>query len=135
MTAWIMTKEELKILEEDGWELIDKDTLTFERCTQFAGTHKMSGEEEVKAELQAIDDSKKFKKYIEELSKKSFEKHIKDFKSATLRLLNEGITEDTLLYFYTTSNWFGRKYGETVTSSEIKGYFKEAFDEDERERQ
>lgn len=52
-----------------------------------------------------------------------------DLKKQVKGLLDKGITEDTLLQFYMISCNFGHRFSPYITSTDLKKYFKEAFDE------
>lgn len=125
-----ITKEEIKILEDNGWEIVCESPLEFERDAQFAGgIHKMSTEEEFRHELQSIETSKYWREVINRDSENEKLRDIKELKRYVKDFLVIGVTEDTLLQFYMASCWFGRKRGNEITSLDLKKWFKEVFDE------
>jgi hypothetical protein len=68
------------------------------------------------------------KKRVED-SKKEELKYNKEFKRKVKDIIKKGITEDTLLEFYMVSCWYGKKYGNVVTTHDIKRMCKEVFEE------
>lgn len=125
-----LTNEEIKILEDNGWEIVCGSPLEFERYAQFAGgVHKMNTEEEMRNELESIANSQYWKKAIKEISKDEMLRDIKELKKYVKDLLEIGVTEETLLQFYMASCWFGKKRGNQITSHNLKKWFKEVFDE------
>jgi len=129
----VLTAEQIKVLEENEWEIVCESPFEMEFCSQFCGSSTCKSTEEAYHLYLDIIESKKsreaMKKWREDENQKENEKDIKEFKSKVKDLLVTGITENTLLEFYMVSCWYGKKHGLVVTSTTLKKYFKEVFDE------
>jgi hypothetical protein len=129
----VLTTEQIKVLEENEWVIVCESPFEMEYCSQFQGSVTCKSTEEAisiyKGIIKHNKTMKTFKEYQEKEKAKEFEKDIKEFKSKVKDLLVAGITEDTLLEFYMVSCWYGKKHGSVVTSTTLKKYFKEVFDE------
>lgn len=127
-----ISKKDLKLLEKNDWVMVCESPLEFERCTQFAGTHRLSTREEIEEELEHIkssaDRDKALAEYRLKKEKEELDKDIKELKKHVYPLLETGVTEENLLQFYMASCWFGKKRGHQITSKDLKRWFKEVID-------
>jgi hypothetical protein len=125
----MLSKSELKLLKSAGWEQVGEDPLEFAMFAQFTGgIHYIKGIDAVEDEIGRLKSYRDYK--IKKVSQKEdMNADILKVKEKVKDFLEIGITEETLLQFYMVSCWFGRKRGEQITSSDLKKWFKEVFDE------
>jgi hypothetical protein len=125
----ILTPEQIEVLEENDWEIICESPFEMEFNSQFQGSRVCNSTEEAYEIYKGIVERRQYTEWVKQRAINEKENDIKDFKSKVKALLVTGITEETLLEFYCVSCWWGKKHGKEVTSTTLKEYFKEVFDE------
>ena len=124
----MITPEEIQKLIENNWEIVSENPLKFIRYAQFAGgVHEMETEEDFLEELKAIEITEKAKE-MRKKSKSSREKDDLEFKRRVQDLI-KGLSEETLIQFYSVSCWYAVKYDTKVTSEELRKVFREVIEQ------
>ena len=126
----MLTKSQRKILEKDGWDIVCESPFEMEKCKGFQAPITIDNEEEAIHQAYALIVSKELhdtivrKEKDENKDKKA--KYIKEYKKIVRKLIDQGITVDTLFDFYLHSNNFGWKYN--PSSKCLKECFKEVIE-------
>jgi hypothetical protein len=109
----MLTPIQLRTLEDDGWYLACGSPFELEKDNGFNLSRITDVEEAIKM-AHAINVSNTLRKTMmrkeKDENKEKKEKYIKDFKNTVRKLIDTGITVDTLFEFYLHSNNFGWKF-------------------------
>ena len=129
----VLTAEQIKVLEENEWEIVCESPFEMEFCSQFCGSATCkSTEDAYKLYLDIMAHKKTMKAlglYRENEKKKESEKFVNDLKATVKELLTVGITERTLLNFLNAGKDCMDHHGDTYIAEHYEEFFKEVFDE------
>jgi hypothetical protein len=129
----VLTPEQIKVLEENEWEIVCESPFEMEFCSQFCGSSTCrSTEEAYQLYLDIIkhkETMKALKLYSEDKKQKESEKYVNDLKETVKALLTVGITEETLLNFLNKGKDCMDHHGDTYIAEHYIEFFKEVFDE------
>jgi hypothetical protein len=129
----VLTAEQIKVLEENEWEIVCESPFEMEFCSQFCGSSTCrSTEEAYQLYLDIIkhkETMKALKLYSEDKEQKKSEKFVSDLKETVKELLTVGITETTLLDFLNKGKDCMDYHGDTYIAEHYIEFFKEVFDE------
>jgi hypothetical protein len=129
----VLTSEQIKVLEKDGWEIVCESPFEMEFCSQFCGSATCkSTEDAYKLYLDIVEHKKTMaamEKWHEDERNKKSEKFVNDLKATVKELLTVGITEETLLNFLNKGKDCMDYHGDTYIAEHYLEFFKEVFDE------
>jgi len=129
----VLTPEQIKVLEENEWEIVCESPFEMEFCSQFCGSATCTSTEDAyKLYLDIIEHKetmKALKLYSEDKKQKESEKFVSDLKATVKELLTVGITEETLLNFLNKGKDCMDHHGDTYIAEHYIEFFKEVFDE------
>lgn len=128
-----LTPEQIKVLEENEWEIVCESPFEMEFCSQFCGSATCKSTEEAYQLyldiIQSRESREAMKKWREDERKKESEKFVNDLKGTVKELLTVGITERTLLNFLNAGKDCMDHHGDTYIAEHYEEFFKEVFDE------
>jgi hypothetical protein len=129
----VLTAEQIKVLEENEWEIVCESPFEMEFCSQFCGSATCKSTEEAYKLYLDIMQHKKIMKALnahkEKEKKNVSDKFVNDLKGTVKELLTVGITERTLLNFLNAGKDCMDHHGDTYIAEHYEEFFKEVFEE------
>ena len=127
------TGEQIKVLEENEWEIVCESPFEMEFCSQFCGKATCTSTEDAYKVYLDIMKHKQFKEAMRQAAEKQKEakssEYVNNLKASVKELLTVGITELTLLNFLNAGKDCMDHHGNTFIAEHYAEFFKEVFDE------